>query len=649
MQPENDAGAPKKPSMLRKIKKASSKLWKSATGQTDDRGRFVAPPPPSPIAVARAPPPRAPPPPPAVAAAAAPADAKQREQQRLEKKRRRAAAKKTAAAATEAGAPPAPTRPAPRPPPPRAVPPRSPVEKVPTPRDLGIPGAAARVKADGDGQFRANNVVAARESYTRALDRLGAIDDAADAVRRSFRAALLSNRAACDMALARQHGAAKARVCYSRAQRDCTAAVEAAPTPYARAVLRRGQAKLAVGNTAGAIEDAFGVEQAVAEVAATDGQVSERGQAEIKEARELVERARLFEVRRRALAAAARPKGGAGRSIIDVAAVSSARKALVDAVPSAAAGPLADACAALAAGDGLAATPKLDECFGMNARGAPPGGGAPPRAALLVLKARASLIQAADAKQPRRVRNRALMAAATHLGLARTAAPGQADAAAFIRLTRRHALLEVILTDGVSPARLAALGDALAGLRCAPKPCTLDEDLRHCAEEATDRAAGAAARDDVAKRLARGESETPPPPPPRRYSQPQRPRPAAEHRPPPPPAAGRPPPPPRAAPSRRPAQSAAAHERAFAAFERRLAAAAEGSLHMADVPLPPPGAVCAARTASARKKAVRAALLRWHPDKFNLSKFSSEDRGAVAEAVADVCQLVYKEKKKLAR
>ena len=626
MQPENNAGAPKKPSMLRKIKKASSKLWKSATGQTDDRGRFVAPPPS-----------------PAVAAAAAPADAKQREQQRLEKKRRRAAAKKTAAAAaaaTEAGAPPAPTRPAPR-----TVPPRSP---VPTPRDLGIPGAAARAKADGDGQFRANNVVAARESYTRALDRLGAIDDAADAIRRSFRAALLSNRAACDMALARQHGAARARVCYSRAQRDCTAACEAAPAPYARAVLRRGQAKLAVGNAAGAFEDAFGVEQAVAEVAATDGQVSERGQAEIQEARELVERARLFEVRRRALAAAARPKGGAGRSIIDVAAVSSARKALVDAVPSAAAGPLADACAALAAGDGLAATPKLDECFGTNARGAPPGGGAPSRAALLVLKARASLIQAADAKQTRRVRNRALMAAATHLGLARTAAPGQADAAAFIRLTRRRALLEVILTDGVSPARLAALGDALAGLRCAPKPCTLDEDLRHCAEEATDRAAGAAARDDVAKRLARGESDAPPPPPPRRYSQPQRPRPAAEHRPPSPPAAGRPPPP-RAAPSRRPAQSAAAHERAFAAFERRLAAAAEGSLHMADVPLPPPAAVCAARTASARKKAVRAALLRWHPDKFKLSKFSSEDRGAVAEAVADVCQRVYKEKKKLAR
>ena len=93
----------------------------------------------------------------------------------------------------------------------------------------------------------------------------------------------------------------------------------------------------------------------------------------------------------------------------------------------------------------------------------------------------------------------------------------------------------------------------------------------------------------------------------------------------------------------------AARPDGIAPLRSRLAAAAEGSLHMADVPLPPPAAVCAARTASARKKAVRAALLRWHPDKFKLSKFSSEDRGAVAEAVADVCQRVYKEKKKLAR
>merc|ERR1719271_1153779 len=112
---------------------------------------------------------------------------------------------------------------------------------------------------------------------------------------------------------------------------------------------------------------------------------------------------------------------------------------------------------------------------------------------------------------------------------------------------------------------------------------------------------------------------------------------------------GRPPPPPQMRPSPVRHQSAAAHERAFKLFERRLAAAQEGSLRLADVPLPPPGAVCSARTASARKKAVRAALLRWHPDKFDLSKFTTEDRDAVADAVADVTRRVVKEKKRLAR
>ena len=244
--------------MLRKLKKASSKLWKSATGQTDDRGRFVAEPPPPPLPPRPVPPPAAAPPPPPPPSA----DEKERRTAaRLEKKRRRNAARQRQKAreAAAPGAPPAPTRQAPRPPPPtRDVPSRPPpppraAPTAPNPCDLGIPGAAAKAKADGDSQFRANNVVAARESYTRALDRLGATDDVADATRRSFRAALLSNRAACDMALARQHGASKGRVCYHRAIRDCTLAFEAAPAPYARAMLRRGQAKLAVGNSAGSI------------------------------------------------------------------------------------------------------------------------------------------------------------------------------------------------------------------------------------------------------------------------------------------------------------------------------------------------------------------------------------------------------------
>ena len=110
-------------------------------------------------------------------------------------------------------------------------------------------------------------------------------------------------------------------------------------------------------------------------------------------------------------------------------------------------------------------------------------------------------------------------------------------------------------------------------------------------------------------RLARGERDAPPPPPPpdgdlhrrgrrRRISRRRRRR-DGGGRPPPPPQMGR-----RPSPVRQ-SQSAAAHERAFKLFERRLAAAQEGSLRLADVPLPPPGAVCSARTASARKSRPR--------------------------------------------
>ena len=188
----------------------------------DDRGRFVAEPPPAtapagPAARLRA----------AAAARHAPPSADEKARRtaaRLEKTpsqrstptakakeaavpaRRRAA--RPATATTNADVPP-------RPPPPRAAP------TAPNPCDLGIP-AWRQAKADGDSQFRANNVVAARGRYTAAPIASG-YGRCADATRRSFRAALLSNRAACDMAMAR-HGAGKARVCYHRAIRDCTAA-----------------------------------------------------------------------------------------------------------------------------------------------------------------------------------------------------------------------------------------------------------------------------------------------------------------------------------------------------------------------------------------------------------------------------------------
>ena len=109
-----------------------------------------------------------------------------------------------------------------------------------------------------------------------------------------------------------------------------------------------------------------------------------------------------------------------------------------------------------------------------------------------------------------------------------------------------------------------------------------------------------------------------------------------------------PPPPPKARPPPAPRDPAAA----FARFETKLEAAAEGALRLGDLPLPRrSGSVSGASRADPvddRKRAVRAALLRWHPDKFDLSKFHPDDRDAVSDAVAEVTRRIVKEKKFLA-
>ncbi|KAK7238686.1 hypothetical protein SO694_00020494 [Aureococcus anophagefferens] len=104
----------------------------------------------------------------------------------------------------------------------------------------------------------------------------------------------------------------------------------------------------------------------------------------------------------------------------------------------------------------------------------------------------------------------------------------------------------------------------------------------------------------------------------------------------------------RGAPPPAPARPAAA----LARFETKLEAAAEGALRLGDLPLPRrSGSVSGASRADPvddRKRAVRAALLRWHPDKFDLSKFHPDDRDAVSDAVAEVTRRIVKEKKFLA-
>ena len=123
------------------------------------------------------------------------------------------------------------------------------------------------------------------------------------------------------------------------------------------------------------------------------------------------------------------------------------------------------------------------------------------------------------------------------------------------------------------------------------------------------------------------------------------------HPPPPPPKPPLPPPPPppHVRPASRPAPTIAKHEAAFAKFEKKLEGAGDETLRLSDLPLPPKhGSVSGASRADPvddRKKAVKKALLRWHPDKFDLSKFHPEDRDAVKDAVADVTRRIVKERK----
>ncbi|KAH8097589.1 alpha-1,3-glucosidase [Aureococcus anophagefferens] len=99
-------------------------------------------------------------------------------------------------------------------------------------------------------------------------------------------------------------------------------------------------------------------------------------------------------------------------------------------------------------------------------------------------------------------------------------------------------------------------------------------------------------------------------------------------------------------------ETALAPRRRGGARGTKLEAAAEGALRLGDLPLPRrSGSVSGASRADPvddRKRAVRAALLRWHPDKFDLSKFHPDDRDAVSDAVAEVTRRIVKEKKFLA-
>lgn len=93
-----------------------------------------------------------------------------------------------------------------------------------------------------------------------------------------------------------------------------------------------------------------------------------------------------------------------------------------------------------------------------------------------------------------------------------------------------------------------------------------------------------------------------------------------------------------------------AYEEAWAAFEKK--AALDGRLTFHDIPWPcsPLGACGLGLRAgpAERKRKLRAALLRWHPDKWSpvLDRVWEEDRARVTERIKEVTCQILKEKER---
>jgi len=169
-----------------------------------------------------------------------------------------------------------------------------------------------------------------------------------------------------------------------------------------------------------------------------------------------------------------------------------------------------------------------------------------------------------------------------------------------------------------------------------------------------------AKRDAEAARAAASSGR--PPPQPRR----QRPKPEEEAAPggsshqrgwcPPPKPPPPPPQPPKAAPVKASSTpsfaSFADFSAAWTAFEQKLSSPQKSPLRCSDIPwpssLPSVSGAGAADTPAEKKKKLRAALMRWHPDKWApiLEQVAEAERPQVMERVKEVTQRILEEKKR---
>ena len=515
-------------------------------------------------------------------------------------------------------------------------------------REQTLQGAAVLAASKlGDERYYSGNFSGAIAAYGDALKYLGEKDDAK-------RASLLANRAACELMTAhKSEDAEEAMPSYRRAVDDCDASLRAVPK-NSKALLRRAAAHLALGLVPECRDDL--------------GACSESKKDDVDRVQRACEN---FDAAMTTLRAACMPtspsSGKPLRAFLDVAAIAGAAKRANAVARHVQLGGLAlSAIKYTKGGDPRTVLGDAIKGKGLGIGfGAPPGAAPPHRAALYAFRARCALKLAGQAldskKQAKGFVEDALddvARAATAIGVGDTLLSAEVpsgvsieDAAYLVRLRARCDLLQaVVLARAGVLSLVVSVARATATLEAGGSPARVVDvdDLEHAEIHAD-----IARADDIENYPqddGDDESEaTPPRQPSSTKKQQQHPfffdtdddeRPSQSSDP--------------SGSLKRATAMWADYDRAYTTFEKDiLPQSPDATLSFPALPLPPDlGSVSGihpAMTSEDQKKAVRSALLRWHPDKATAfaTKFKPDDRDAVIAAAAAVTRRVILEKRAL--
>lgn len=484
----------------------------------------------------------------------------------------------------------------------------------------------------GDSLYKCGDYADAAEVYTMTLSYENAILDEAIG---DVRASVLASRAACYLMLAQNsRESAGAHRFYHNALKDCEASMKIMAN--AKAAVRQGAARLALGDIAGARFDCAialsllpGNDMRMHDVARVSSACDEleAALAQLRWAcapqKSLAKPQQFFRVALR----------------IEAAALAAAQ--LKSVCRHLELGCLAEAALYFHSGDVACASTRLDAALGGSLSATPPGGAPPHRSALYALRARCALRAASNENEPSQ---RFLSAARDDVSRAATAIGGASvtfltslkdrlqgcaaeDSAYLVRLRARCDLLSarVAATKHRRPHRklCVEIAAAIATLeaRGSSTDCATLFDIDGC--EADEIAIEVKRADDLVRTFVINSSND-------RSSG-------------------------SVSPIRPPPSVFQVYDDAYRRFESEtLASAADASISLSELPLPPDDTASGAVSSDPPDKVkalVRTALLRWHPDKAATfaHKFLPKDRDLLIKLSASITRRIILEKRNLLR